>query len=134
VSDWLNTIYNAYAEDYAQTWRDEYAQHASDFAEGVLRPLVAFNADRDLEKLFYAAFDSIDVLPSRFEQEYFALMREGRFVDADSLLVSIAHWQYGMLAKKGKIRQGDRKADDPLERVTVATTTYDDDLGLLFDV
>ena len=58
---------------------------------------------------------------------------DGRFVDADSLLVSIAPWQYGMLANKGKIRQGNHKADDPLERVTIATTMYDDELGLLFD-
>lgn len=133
VSDWLNTIYNDYAGDYAQTWRAEYEQHATRFAADVLRSLVAFNADHDLEKQFYAAFESIDVLPSRFEAEYFNCMHDGRFVDADSLLVSIAPWQYGMLANKGKIRQGNHKADDPLERVTIATTMYDDELGLLFD-
>jgi CRISPR-associated endonuclease/helicase Cas3 len=133
VSDWLNTIYSDYAGDYAQAWRAEYQEHTTQFAADVLRSLVAFNVDRNLEERFYAAFDSIDVLPSRFETEYFDFMRDGRFVDADSLLVSIAHWQYGMLAKKGKIRQGNYKADDPLERVTIATTTYDDELGLLFD-
>lgn len=133
VSNWLNTIYNDYAGDYAQDWRMEYEQSATGFTDDVLKSLVAFNADRDLENQFYAAFESIDVLPSRFEAEYFDFMRDGRFVDADSLLVSIAYWQYGMLANKGEIRQGDRKADDPLERVTVATTMYDDELGLLFD-
>lgn len=134
VSDWLNMIYNDYAGDYAQNWQAEYQQHAADFTDSVLRPLVAFNTDRELEKQFYAAFESIDVLPSCFEAEYFDFMRDGRFVDADSLLVSIAYWQYCTLAQKGKIRLGDRKADDPLERVTIATTTYDDDLGMLFDI
>lgn len=133
VSDWLNTIYNDYAGDYAQSWRQVYEQEAASFEQNVLRSLVAFSADQELEKQFYAAFDSVEVLPKQFEQEYFELMNEGRFVDANALMVTIAYWQYAMLANKGKIHAGDRKADDVLERVNVVTATYDPDMGLIFD-
>ncbi len=133
VSGWLNTIYNDYAEDYVRSWQDVYRQEAADFEQNVLRSLVAFNADQELEKLFYAAFDSIEVLPQKFEQEYFTLMNEGHFVNANALTVSIAYWQYAMLKNDGKIRSGDPKAEDFLERVTIVSTTYDSDMGLLFD-
>jgi CRISPR-associated endonuclease/helicase Cas3 len=134
VSNWLNTIYEEYAEDYAQSWQEIYDKTAADFEQGVIRSLVAFNTDDGLEMLFYKAFDSIEVLPQRFEREYFDLMRDGLFVEAASLMVSIAYWQYNMLAKEGKVRQGDRTSDDVLERLHVVRTTYDDDMGLLFDV
>jgi CRISPR-associated endonuclease/helicase Cas3 len=133
VSDWLNTIYNEYAEGYAAVWQEEYAQAIADFEEGVLRSLVAFDASRELQQLFYKAFESMDVLPQRFEQEYFELMNSGLFVEADSLTVSIPYWRYGMLVRVGKVRPGDRKADEPLERVTVAMARYDDVMGLVFD-
>lgn len=132
ITDWLNTIYSMYAEDYVQEWQQVYEQTAADF-EGMLHTLVAFDADKALEQQFYAAFDSIEVLPHAFEQEYFDLINQGCFVEADGLLVSIQCWQYSMLKKKGKLREGDRKADSPLERIHVALTTYDQDLGLLFD-
>lgn len=133
VGSWLNIIYGEYAEDYPQTWQREFDEAARSFEGDVLRSLVAFNADKELERLFYAAFDSVEVLPQRFEREYFALIQDGHFVEADALLVGIAHWQYGMLTRQGRARPGDRKADDALERVNVVTATYDDDLGLLFD-
>lgn len=133
VSAWLNKIYAEYAEDYAQGWQKVYQECAVDFDEEVLRSLVAFQADDELEQKFYAAFDSIEVLPQVFEQEYFELMNQRQFVEAQSLMVSIAYWQYGMLAQKGKVRAGNRKAEDVLERVTVVMATYDPDMGLLFD-
>jgi CRISPR-associated endonuclease/helicase Cas3 len=133
VSDWLNTIYNDYAEGYAVAWQEEYAQAIASFEDDILRSLVAFDASQELQQQFYAAFESIDVLPQRFEQEYFGLMSSGLFVEADSLMVSIPYWRYGMLARAGKVRPGDRKADDPLDRVTVAMARYDDDMGLVFD-
>jgi hypothetical protein len=133
VSDWLNTIYADYAEDYAEQWQTKFDTAITDFEQGVLRSLVAFNADDDLEKQFYAAFDSIEVLPKHFADEYFTLMKEHQYVEAQALMVSIAHWQYAMLMKKGKIQAGDRKADDILERVSIVTTTYDEERGLLFD-
>ncbi len=131
VNEWLNRVYNDYAVDYKNDWLQEYDTFAREFVESILNPLVAFNADSDLEDLFYQAFDTIDVLPVRFEQEYFDLMNNGRFVEAESLMVSIAHWQYATLAQKGKIRRGNPQSDQAIERMTVALTEYDDHLGLL---
>lgn len=132
VTTWLNRIYEELAGDYAHDWRHTYEQTATEF-DDLLRTLVAFNADRDLEAAFYRAFDSIEVLPVTFESEYFTLMTDRQFVAAGELLVSISYWQYAMLANRGRLRAGDRKAEDPLERISVVTTRYDADLGLLFD-
>jgi len=131
VGAWLNTIYDEYAGDYAVRWRESFDQAYQSFDEEVLRSLVAFNADADLAQLFYAAFDSVEVLPQRFAQRYLALMSEERFVEASGLLVSIANWQFQSLARGGKLRAGDRTSEDPMERVSITTATYDDDLGLL---
>lgn len=132
ITDWLNTIYASYAGDYAQEWQATYDQVAAEFSH-LLDSLVAFNADKDLEHQFYAAFDSIEVLPRAFEQEYFDLTNQRQFVEADALLVSIQSWQYGMLKRKGKLREGDRKAENPMDRVAVVLTQYDPDMGLMFD-
>lgn len=132
VTTWLNLIYDSLAGDYAADWRQAYDETALEF-EQILGHLVAFNADRELETTFYKAFDSIDVLPVTFESEYFALTSDRQFIEANMLLVSISYWQYAMLARRGQLRAGDRKAEDPLERITVVTTRYDEDLGLLFN-
>lgn len=133
VGTWLNTIYEHYADDYMTTWNSEYQAAAKSFAEGVLASLVAFNADQELEEQFYSAFDSIDVLPEIFEPRFFALMQQGHFIDAAALTVGIRKGQSGMLARAGKLRFGDAKAKDPLERITVVKVPYDDDLGLLLN-
>ncbi|MBO9342594.1 MAG: CRISPR-associated helicase Cas3' [Roseiflexus sp.] len=131
VSDWLNRIYETYAGDYRQEWDQEYENYAEDFKDSVLRTLAAFQTDEKLEQLFYQAFDGIDVLPTRFELEYFDLMNTGQFIEAEALMVSIAYWQYAMLAQKGKIRPGNARSGQAIDRVNVALTEYDDDLGLL---
>jgi hypothetical protein len=133
ISGWLNTIYNDYAGNYAGEWQQTYQQAADDFAAHVLRSLYAFNADKELAAQFYATFDSIEVLPHTFEQEYIGLLNQGRFVEANELLVTIAYWQYAMLMHKGKIRRGDKTSTDASERVNVVLTRYDEVMGLLFD-
>ena len=133
VGEWIDKIYDVYADDYVTTWRQEYTEAATSFQGGVLNVLIAFNAKSELEKAFYAAFDSSEVLPHEFETEYFELMSQEQFVEASSLMVSIANWQYGMLLRNGKLRQGDHSSKDATERVDVVLTTYDPDMGLLFD-
>jgi CRISPR-associated endonuclease/helicase Cas3 len=131
VGDWLNTIYDNYAGDYAERWRTRFDEAYQAFSDDVLRSLVAFDADTDLERLFYSAFDSIEVLPQRFAQRYLRLINEERYVEASGLFVGIASWQYSSLARAGKIQAGNRESDDPLEQISITTATYDDDLGLL---
>lgn len=133
VNDWLNTIYTDYGGDYVEEWHRDYNQAAKDFRDGILHSLIAFNADKELEKLFYQAFDSIDVLPKSFEQTYFELMGRGEFIEAASLTVSMASWQYSMLKNRGKLQPGNRSSEDVLERVTIVNTPYDEDVGLLFE-
>jgi CRISPR-associated endonuclease/helicase Cas3 len=132
VSTWLNTIYNDYADTYVDDWQSIFRQQHDEFQQQ-LHNLVAFNTHPELEELFYSAFESVEVLPQRFEQEYFDLMKSFQFVEADSLMVSIADWQYGMLKRQGKVRPGNYKADDPREKVNIVMTEYDDNLGLRFE-
>ncbi len=133
VGAWLNTIYNEYAEDYAQHWQQQYDEAAADFQRAALDTLVAFNADDQLEREFYKHFDSIEVLPHTFQNEYFNLISKNKFVEAQELLVSIPYWRFASLADQGLVRPGERKSDDPMERVSLVMTTYDEELGLLFD-
>ncbi len=133
VGRWLNTIYNDYAEDYAAYWRQQYDEAAADFQRSVLDTLVAFNASNALEREFYKHFDSIEVLPDSFQTEYFELISQNEFVAAQELLVSIPYWRFASLADRGLVRPGERKSDDPMERVSLVMTMYDAELGLLFD-
>ncbi len=131
VGGWLDRVYESYADDYAEEWQRIYAEHADQCA-WLLRDLTAFRADTDLERQFYATFESVDVLPQRFAQEYLRLMNEQQYVAAHELLVSIPYWRYRMLNRAGRVRPG-KRSDDPLEQVTVVQTPYDDDLGLVFE-
>jgi CRISPR-associated endonuclease/helicase Cas3 len=133
IGEWLNSLYSYYAEDYARDWQREYDEAAASFRQGVLQSLVAFQADKELELEFYRRFDSIDVLPQRFQREYYDLVSENRFVEAQELLVSIPYWRYDSLMHYGKVQPGSGESDDPMERVAVALVTYDDELGLMFE-
>ncbi len=132
VGPWLDTVYTDYADNYADEWQQVYTDHAQQCA-ALLESLVAFQANTELEVQFYRLFDNIDVLPQRFEREYMALMNDRQFVAAHELLVGIPFWRYASLQRNGQVRPGNRASDDPLEQVTVVQTTYDDDLGLLFE-
>ncbi len=130
VGSWLDTVYAEYTDDYAEEWQQIYATHAAQCA-ALLNGLVAFQADDELERQFYQAFDSMEVLPQRFVPEYLTLLNERQYVAAHELLVPIPYWRYGMLKRAGRVRPG-TQSDDPLERVTVVQIAYDDDRGLLF--
>lgn len=131
VGTWLDTVYTTYADDYAAEWQQIYTEQAT-ACTALVESLVAFQADAALERMFYQAFDSIDVLPQRFVQEYLTLMHERQYVAAHELLVPIPYWRFAILSRDGHIQPGRRVSDEPLERVSVVRTSYDDDLGLLF--
>jgi CRISPR-associated endonuclease/helicase Cas3 len=124
VGTWLDEIYSG---EVAERWQKEYEHAASEFDATCIRGLRAFQADPSLEKLFYQAFDGIEVLPEGLYDEYLAL-KEEEPIRANELLVPISWGRYHALANKGQMLARDR------ETPPVARAAYSSEIGLTFDL
>jgi CRISPR-associated endonuclease/helicase Cas3 len=122
VSVWLDEVYADPA--IANRWLADYQSAFADFVDGTLANLRAFQSDSQLEKEFYKAFDSVDVLPSQLADEYDRLSANNP-LDASQLLVSIRWQQYALLSNKGLVGPAD-------ERRKIVYAHYDDQIGLDF--
>lgn len=123
VGSWLDEIY---VGKIAEHWQKEFDHAAAEFEASCIRSLRAFQADRSLEELFYRAFDSIEVLPNDFYDEFMQL-KEEEPIRAYELLVPISWGRYHALAAQGHLVRGDR--DIP----PVVLTEYSSALGLTFE-
>ena len=103
ISDWLDQVY---VGQIAERWNEKYDTTYSNFCDGPLATLRAFNSDPQLEDEFYKAFDSVEVLPRRQEAQY-RQMRQDEPLAASQLLVPIRWGQYSNLKKKGLTRDGE---------------------------
>lgn len=123
VSGWLDEIYARpeIREPWLKTFQDEYGE----FTESAVNTLRAFQSDRQLEELFYKAFDSVDVLAEGLYDEYVEA-RERSPLEASQLLVPISWQQYAILASKAQARK-DEKGD-----LRIVSVHYDSDIGLDF--
>ncbi len=86
IAGWLDEIYSG---DLADSWSDSYRRSEREFQAVCIQNLRGFNSDEALEELFYRAFDSVDVLPLCFEEEYRALIEKGHLLEASGLCVSV---------------------------------------------
>jgi CRISPR-associated endonuclease/helicase Cas3 len=86
VGDWLNEIY---AGEVAENWRIEFEDTADIFSKVCIDRLFPYQSDKDLQKLFYEAFDGIEVVPSSLEGLYKKRMEEAP-LQAGELLVTIS--------------------------------------------
>lgn len=123
VSAWLDEVYAD--PNIASRWLTEYQSAFTDFVGGTLANLRAFQSDAQLEKEFYKAFDSVDVLPSQLADEYDRLLVDNP-LDASQLLVSIRWQHYAMLSNKGLAGPSD-------EQRKIIYAHYDDQIGLDFN-
>lgn len=98
VSDWLNEVYQG---PIAERWNRAYQQAYDEFENACLRTLRAFNANEQLEKEFYRAFDSVEVLPASLQSEYERLVADEP-LEADQLLVPLRWKQLERLRSEGK--------------------------------
>ena len=103
ISDWLTDVYQGAISD---RWNQEYQQTYTNFCDGPLATLRAFNSDAQLEDEFYKAFDSVEILPLCREAEY-RQMREDEPLAASQLLVPIRWGQFVQLNKKGLVREAE---------------------------
>lgn len=120
ISDWLDEVYEG---DIADRWNQAYERAYCEFERACLRTLRAFNADDQLEELFYRAFDSVEVLPANLEQEYRQLVQDSP-LEASELLVPLRWGQFCKLRSSGKV--GAMSTGWP----KVVDLQYDSELGL----
>ena len=122
IPDWLDNIYqNAVFERWLGLYRKGYEEFQSACID-TLRP---FASDDSLEKLFYEAFDGIDVLPIVYEDQY-NLLKKKNPLEASELLVPIRWRQLSQLEKKGKTKRLHENG------TIVVDVPYNNELGLIF--
>lgn len=126
IDNWLETVYT---EEIEGAWRKDFQEAEHVFRVGCLDSLRPFASSDELEDLFYAAFDAIDVLPKSLEREYEALTTDNP-IEADQLLVSIRHTQFGRLLSQGRVQ---RRAA-PEQWPPVIDASYDSTLGLRLNI
>ncbi|MFB3765491.1 MAG: CRISPR-associated helicase Cas3' [Methanotrichaceae archaeon] len=120
ISDWLDEIYQG---KIADNWNSAYQNAYDEFWDGVLRNLRAFNSDEGLEDEFYKAFDSVEVLPLGFLDDYYKAL-ENNPLEASQLLIPIRWRQFSQLKEKG-LTQVENNG-----KVRIVNAYYDSEFGL----
>lgn len=120
VSDWLDMVYK---DEIAEKWIKEYQDSYDEFWNGVILNLRAFSSDQGLEEEFYKAFDSLEVLPQCFWDEYVESVEDNP-LEANQLLASIRWNQYAQLERMGAAYF------DKDKKIRVVSAYYDSEFGL----
>ncbi len=123
IGNWLDEIY---ADEIAEKWESEFQREATNFEDTCLKPLRAFESNRELTELFYKAFDGTEVLPIVFQDEYEHL-KHTEPIRAAELLVPIS---YGRLHQ---LRNLNRVMSDTGDYPIIVDVPYDNELGLDFN-
>jgi CRISPR-associated endonuclease/helicase Cas3 len=128
INDWLDQIY---ADPLLQTiWTTEY-QQALDEAQRMLRDLRPFQSDPQQADAFDRLFDGIDVLPSRYCDEYLCLIADHDYIAASQYMVNINVRTFGRLKNEGLIRLVDESSTKI--HVYMVELPYSEQTGLSFD-
>lgn len=104
VQEWIDTVYSGEMERWC---RDVLQQVSMQFRRDVLGSVRPFETSAELEELFYAQFDGVEVLPRSLLAEYRAA-REDQPIEASGLLVPISHAQLVRLRRSGKVERRER--------------------------
>ncbi len=123
VGEWLDEIYSG---EVARRWKEAYEIAATEFKATCVQTLHPFDADEDLENLFYQAFDGLEVLPITLHDEY-EILREKDPIRASELLVSISWGRYHALANEGRVLPREKR--EPY----IVEAPYSSKIGLTFD-
>lgn len=123
IGGWLDRIYSG---DVAERWRAAYARAVDEFEGNCVNYLRPFASDRDLEALFYQAFDGVEVLPQSLLEQYRQYQEEDPIL-AGELLVSIGWRRYHTLKRDGLLVPRDGHVPP------VVMVPYSAELGLTFE-
>jgi CRISPR-associated endonuclease/helicase Cas3 len=124
VSQWLD---EAYARpEVRDPWESDYRKASAEFTDNIIANLRAFQSDDELEKLFYQAFESLDVIPEDKFNDYLSA-REQSIYEAIQLFVPIRYDWYGRLAREGRAYE---YVTEKKDKLYVVRAHYDSDIGL----
>ncbi len=123
AGEWLNEIYSG---EIAERWRKELEEHSETFRKVCVEQLFPYQSDRDLQRLFYEAFDGTEVIPVSLEARYRTLESEDPF-QAGELPVTVSWRQFKSAERKRLVRPPD-------EWPKVVELPYDREFGLRLDV
>jgi len=126
LQQWLDCVYPRWPENL----QAEYDQTLSSFRRH-LRTLYPYRDHGHTEQEYETLFDGIPVVPRNLLPRYEALLRQGRFIEAETLTCQIRRQQYGRFKAEGllQLRQTDlgKKVSYPY---AVVYLHYDPELGL----
>ncbi len=113
---------------YEKGYNEEEQKIFDDVKESftyLIKRLEPFKRHITNEKEFYKMFESVDVIPYKFKDEYYECVKEKRWLDVKGLYVSISHNKFMSLLRDGKIEY------DEDSKVYFVCKEYDEDFGLL---
>jgi CRISPR-associated endonuclease/helicase Cas3 len=118
LNDLLEAVYTG---EIAAAWHERYRTAYDDFTRAVVQPLRPFaSADHGLAVAFAQRFDGVEALPLALEAEYRAAANP---LEAASLLVPMAYWQYKLFEARGRAWREDE--------IIMVDLPYSPELGLL---
>ena len=123
VGKWLDEIYSG---EVATAWQREYQEAAAEFEASCIQTLQPFAADKNLEALFYQAFDGLDVLPQGLLDVYRQEEEESP-IRAGELLVPISWRRFRVLKRQGLATPREKNMPP------VVAADYTSELGLVFE-
>jgi CRISPR-associated endonuclease/helicase Cas3 len=125
VDELLASVYQG---KLAEVWQHDYQDSADEFERVRLSRLQPFNSAEKWDvEAFYRLFDGIEVLPFSLEEEFQALIKARRYIEAYNLLVPLSYRRYAALERAGMAWREPRYKGDTLYLVDAP---YDPDIGL----
>lgn len=126
LQDWLDAVYPSWPEKMEESYQQTYTA----FRE-LLQDLYPYRDHKANEEEFEQLFDGIPVLPAALRENYEALLRAGRFIESETLLVSIRAGQFRLWSQDGLLRPHVIDLDKEFNhKVYVADLHYDAEIGL----
>jgi CRISPR-associated endonuclease/helicase Cas3 len=116
---WLNEIYSS---EVAENWKREFEEHAGTFQQVCIEKLLPYQSDKEMQRVFYEAFDGTEVIPTVLESEY-SCLRETDPLRAGELPVTISWGQYKSAERDGFIQESD-------DWIKIVNLPYDKEYGL----
>ena len=120
---WLDEVY---AGSVSERWEGDFSRASETFRKVCVERLFPYQSDPELQKIFYEAFDGVEVVPSSLEGKFATLETENPLL-AGELVVSVSWAQYKTAERKGLVRLSD---DWP----KIVDLPYDEEYGLRLDV
>jgi len=126
LQEWLDTVY----PDWPADMDAAYLETEQAFRNHLLK-LYPYRDHKSTEEEFEQQFDGIPVLPVALKNNYDKLLQEGRFIESETLLVSIRKFKFAILSEKGLIHPHQVDLGSKLShKIYVVDCQYDSEIGL----